>query len=83
MRSYIERLIQIIERKTRGHAHESHQPWNKSIPRPLEDVKECSEEWGTKDEGEEPALDEIGNEQARSGLIEPVLLLENEGAVYR
>jgi hypothetical protein len=64
-------------------SQERHQPGNKTIACPLEDVQENSEERGADCESDQPTLYEIGDEQTRGGLVKAVFFFNNKRVVYR
>ena len=66
-----------------GDAQERHEPGNETVSRPLEHVKKDSEERPANDDCEQPALEQVGDEQGGRRLVEPVLFLEHERLVYR
>ena len=64
-------------------SQERHQEWDEAVTSPLEYFQEGGKERSTEGESDQPAFDGIGNEQPRSCLVEPVLLLEDEGLIHR
>ena len=67
----------------RGHVQERHEPGHEAVPRPLEHVEKDGEERFADSEREQRALEEVGDEQGRRRLVEPVLFLEHERLVDR
>lgn len=63
------------------HIHEAHQPRDKSIPGPLEDVEERREEGCANNNSQHPAFKKICYKQPRRCLVETVLLFEDEGVI--
>ena len=64
-----------------GDIHESHQPGDKAVSSPLEDVEESSKERCPEGEGNSPSFEKICDEDPGSCLVETVLLFQNEGAI--
>ena len=64
-------------------AHKRHEPRDEAVPGPLEHVEKDGEEGTADGEREEPALEEVGDIQRRRGLVEAMLLLEDERLVDR
>ncbi len=62
-------------------AQERHQPRHEAVTGPAEDGKEASQERRADGEADEPALEQVCHEELGRGLVEAVLLLENEGLI--
>jgi len=69
--------------RIQGYPHESHEPGHKSVPSPLEDVQECSEEGSAQAKCERPAFEEIRDEEAGRGFVEAVLFLQDKRGIGR
>lgn len=63
------------------YAQEGHEPRDEAVPRPAEDPEEAGEERGADDEADEPALQQVGDEERGRSFVESVLLLEDKGLV--
>jgi hypothetical protein len=66
-----------------SYPHESHEPGHKSVPSPLKDVQECSDEGSAQAKCEGPAFEEVRDEEGGRGLVEAVLFLQDKRGVDR
>ena len=60
---------------------EGHEPRHKTITGPFEDGQEDGQEGRSNGKSDEPAFENVGHEHPRGGLVETVLLLEDEGLI--
>lgn len=60
---------------------ECHEPGNEAVACPLEHGEEAGKEGRADGESDCPALDQIGDEEGARGLVETMLLFEDEGLV--
>jgi hypothetical protein len=63
------------------HVQEAHEPRHEAVAGPGEDPEEAGEERRADGRSDRPALERVCDEEPRRGLVEAVLLLEDERLV--